>query len=103
MRYRPMATMQAQNYLSAVFDTVVLPNAGKRIGSRCSSAQMATGWKGLDDISAPIGGVNRVAGYYSVILPSQIVPGLTQIFGGICASISGKRAKIRPRQRIGFH
>ena len=85
-----MATMQAQKYLSAVSDTVVLQNAGKCIGSGRSSAQMATGRKGLGDISAPIGGVNRVAGYYSVILSSQIVPSLTQIFGGICASLLRK-------------
>lgn len=82
-----MATTQAQKYLSAVSDTVVLPNARKCIGSGCSSAPMATGRKGIDVISAPIGGVNRVAGYYPVILPSQIVPSLTQIFGGICASL----------------
>ena len=97
-----MATMQAQNYLSAVSDTVVLQNAGKRIGSGCSSAQMATGRKGLDVISAPIGGVNRVAGYYSVIFPSQIVPSLTQIFGGICASLLRKTGRDPSRAKDRF-
>jgi hypothetical protein len=82
-----MATMQDQNYLSAVSDTVVLPNAGKHIGSGCFSAQMTTGRKCIDAISAPIGGVNGKEGYYPVIFPSQIVPSLTQIFGGICASL----------------
>ena len=82
-----MATTQAQKYISAVSDTVVLHNVVKCIGSGCSSAQMATGRKGIDAISAPIGGVNGKAGYYPVIFPSQIVPSLTQVFGGICASL----------------
>ena len=51
-----MATMQAQNCLSEVFDTDVLPDAMKCIGSGRILSPIATGRKGFDRFSAPIGG-----------------------------------------------
>jgi hypothetical protein len=51
-----MATMQARNYLMAIFGGIEAMKARKCIGLGCSSAKMATGRKHLDGFSAPIGG-----------------------------------------------
>ena len=51
-----MATMQARKYIMAIFGGIEAMKARKCVGLGCSSAQMATGRKGLDGFSAPIGG-----------------------------------------------
>lgn len=82
-----MRAMLVQKNISAVFDTDVLPNAMKCIGSGCSSARMATERKHLDGFSAPIGGATGLAGNNPVIWTIQIVPGLTQVFRGSILSL----------------
>ena len=85
-----MATMQAQNCLSEVFDTDVPPNATKCIGLDRISSPMATGRKHLDGFSAPIGGATGLAGNNPVIWTIQIVPCRMQVFRGSNLSLHKK-------------
>ena len=82
-----MATMQARNCLSAVFDADVLPNTMKCIGSDCILSPIATGWKHFDGFSAPIGGATGLAGNGPVIWTIQIVPCRLQVFRGSILSL----------------
>ena len=85
-----MLAMQAQENISAVFDTHVGQKARKCIGSRCASAQIATERKHLDGFSAPIGGATGLAGNYPVIWTIQIIPCRMQVFRGSISSLFRK-------------
>ena len=97
-----MATMQAQNYFSEVFDTDVPPNAMKCIVLGCSSAQMATGRKHLDGFSAPSAGqlgwqeITRLYGQYKSSRAE------CRFSGGVFCHFSGKQIEIRPLRRSVF-
>ena len=82
-----MATMQAQNCLSEVFDTDVPLKARKYTGLGCSSAPMATGRKHLGRFFAPIGGSAGLVGNNPVIWTIQILPCRMQVFRGSILSL----------------
>ena len=77
-----MATMQARNCVSAVFDTLVRQNAKKCIGLVGHYGPIGTGRKHLGGFSAPIGGAAGLAGNNPVIWTIQIVPCRMQVFRG---------------------
>ena len=82
-----MATMQVQENISAVFDADVLPDAMKCIGSGRILSPIATGRKGFDRFSAPIGGSTGLAGNNPVIWTIQILPCRMQVFRGSILSL----------------
>lgn len=85
-----MATMQARNCLSEVFDTDVPPNATKCIGLDRISSSIATGRKGYDGFSAPIGGAIGLEGNNPIIWTIQILPCRMQVFRGNILSLLRK-------------
>ena len=87
MRYGPMATMQARNYLMAIVDGIEAMKARKCIGLGCSSAPMATGRKHLGRFFAPIGGSAGLVGNNPVIWTIQILPCRMQVFRGSILSL----------------
>ena len=85
-----MVRMQARNCLSEVFDADVLPNAMKCIGLDRISSPIATGRKGFDGFSAPIGGATGLEGNNPVIWTIQILPCRMQVFRGSILSLFRK-------------
>lgn len=91
-----MATMQARNCVSAVFDTLVRQNAKKFIGLVGHYGPIGTGRKGFDGFSAPIGGSTGLVGNNPVICTSQIVP---QVFRENIGHFTGERDRDCPPER----
>lgn len=94
-----MAVMQAQINISVFSDTVVLHISRKCIGLVGHYGPIGTGRERLDGNSTPIGGAKGIATNTRIMRPTQIVPCLTQVFGGVFCHFSESRAMICPQAK----